>query len=134
MGLRNPDVSCEAHRRAPLRRLVMLTMALVTVGCRMLGWSKKSEDEAASQAREVVLGKVMWVRDTLGYAVLECVSLPSVGETATVYRAGAPVAVLQVSGPVRGTYAAADVVRGDVRPGDWVTVMRRRGKEKQTEE
>jgi hypothetical protein len=67
-------------------------------------------------------GKVASVNQELRFVVLDfsVSSIPAEGRTLSVYRAGAKVAEVKVSGPVVGSNTAADILSGNVQVGDAV--------------
>lgn len=98
----------------------------VMAGCRSVHPVQNLAAEAADREVTFVLGTVRQVRASMGYVVLECVSLPLQGERVTVYRDGKVAAHLRVNGPVRMPYATADIVDGFPEVGDKVKTTRTR--------
>jgi hypothetical protein len=103
----------------------MAAACAMAVGCRApAAGSRAPTADAVSREVTFTLGVVRQVRSAMGYVVLECVSLPLQGERVTVYRHGVPAAHLQVNGPVRMPYAAADILDGNPEVGDKVKTAR----------
>jgi len=69
-----------------------------------------------------VRGRVVSVRDELRFTIVDFAGgkLPVLDQRLWAYRLDQKVAELRVSGPYRGTTAAADIVAGELKPGDLV--------------
>jgi hypothetical protein len=75
----------------------------------------------------LTIGHVLHVNAPRGYVVVQCGSLPSLGEEAKVFRGEQAVARLRISGPSQPPFVTADVLDGEPQAGDTVKVSRRRG-------
>jgi hypothetical protein len=67
-------------------------------------------------------GRIASVNDKLRFVVVDFTNSrrPTIDERLEVYRVGAKVAEIKVSGPYRNTTVAADIVAGEVKYGDEV--------------
>ena len=99
--------------------------ALCAAGCRT---QKKSPAPPPPQPQMVevsfTLGRIVRINSEHGYVVMQCVSLPSLGEAATVWREDQAVGRLLVNGPLRPPFAVADILQGEPMAGDHVRVTR----------
>ncbi|HEX7858847.1 MAG TPA: hypothetical protein VF773_00830 [Verrucomicrobiae bacterium] len=77
-------------------------------------------NKPAIRAANVVSGRVVGVRDTLRFVVVDFANgrMPQIDQRLNVYRLEQKVAELKVSGPYRGTTVAADITVGEVMVGD----------------
>jgi len=64
--------------------------------------------------------KIVSVNGDLGFVVIDFTTqaLPSVGTKLNIYRGDKQVGVVRVTEPARAPLATADVVEGQMRPGD----------------
>ncbi len=100
---------------------MFIACALATTGCSSPGPQKvEPSAEAAPVTAGPSLGEIIHVNRELGYVVLNCTALPTIGEEIRVFRGEHPVGRVRVTGPVRDVFAAADIVEGDARQGDRV--------------
>jgi hypothetical protein len=79
-------------------------------------------NKPAIRAANVVSGRIVGVRDTLRFVVVDFANgrMPQIDQQLNVYRLEQKVAELKVSGPYRGTTVAADITMGEVAVGDQV--------------
>jgi hypothetical protein len=80
------------------------------------------EPKTSVRPVEAVRGRVNSVREDLRFVIVDFAGgkLPLIDQQLLVYRLDQKVAELKVSGPYRGTTAAADITAGDPKPGDLV--------------
>lgn len=98
---------------------MLVACSLLATGCASPGPDKVEPSAATAPARPgPSLGEVIHVNRELGYVVLNCTALPSIGEEIRVFRGEQPVGLVRVTGPVRDVMAAADIVEGEARQGD----------------
>jgi len=64
--------------------------------------------------------KITHVDAKLGFVVLDYRSqtMPAVGERLSVYRTGQRIGEVQITDPVRVSFATADILKGEIRVGD----------------
>ncbi len=111
-------------------------IAATVVGCLLVSGCQTLHPEPVSDAGPVStnrppeeprflaldgsVGRVVQVHGRLRFVVLDYAlyQLPAQGERLVVERDGAAVGELRVNGPTRGTTVSADLISGEVRPGD----------------
>lgn len=98
----------------------------LAAGCSATKGGPAAEKPGALVSRDLVrpldgtTAKVLSVNERLRFVVLDysLSPMPGFGQRLEVVRDGRKVAELKVTGPVRGTTTAADIVGGGPRPGD----------------
>jgi hypothetical protein len=114
------------HQRPLPAALAAAALALAG-GCRSAAPPPRPATPSAGEVRSVDIGRIARVQEAHPYVIVQCVSLPSIGEAARVYRKGHLAGKLRVCGPFESPFVAAEIVQGRPRVGDRVTVDRRLG-------
>ena len=115
---------------ATLKWLSAAAACALAAGCGTLGRGRRAHasDEVPAEPqiiiRTVPAASVIRVNPRHGYVILECTVLPNAGEEAKVYRGDDVVAELRVTERRRGSFVAADILRGTPQAGDAVRLER----------
>jgi len=77
-------------------------------------------EEPRIRPLDASVGRVLTVNERLRFVVLDYAlySLPGQGQVLAVERDGTEIGELKINGPVRDTTVAADILRGEPKPGD----------------
>ncbi len=83
-------------------------------------WAGGCRTTAPGRAPErgPALAYVVRVNAEQGFAVLDCLASPRVGEDLTVWRGERRVALVRASARRRGSFVAADIIAGEPQAGD----------------
>jgi hypothetical protein len=108
--------------------LVILTVGLLTTGCRSTKdggeGEPQPEDQTSTEVIPVVLynGQIALVKAALKYVVIEggIAEVPPAGTKMNAYRGDRKVGEVKVSAQSRASNYAADIVSGSLQVGDTV--------------
>ena len=77
-------------------------------------------EEPRIRPLDASVGRVLTVNERLRFVVLDYAlyPLPGQGQVLAVERDGTEIGELKINGPVRDTTVAADILRGEPKPGD----------------
>ena len=103
--------------------LIIISFAILT-GCATQSTppAKPTADAGKPPVMQFIAtgAKITHVDAKLGFVVLDYRSqtMPAVGERLSVYRAGQRIGEVQITDPVRVSFATADILKGEIRVGD----------------
>ncbi len=80
----------------------------------------EGEPELPPEVQGAYIGEIVRVNAADGYVVVRCRRLPSAGEEARVERGQWHKGRIRFTQPMRAPFATADILRGEVDPGDQV--------------
>jgi len=100
----------------------LLTVALFGMGCALTAPPPAQPVSEMAPVPAMTVATVVVVNTASQFVVVDFRGqpLPVIGTRCDVFRQGTKVGTVQVTDPVRGRFATADIVQGAVQPGDEV--------------